>query len=108
MQNVASNNGYIKTMIANWAKKQGLAYNISKMNGVEEKSWGYSFAKWLVFDRIKTTLGLDNCRIFVTAAAPLSTEVKRYFMSLDIPIMDAFGMSECAGALTLSRNDCYR
>ncbi|XP_015517934.1 very long-chain-fatty-acid--CoA ligase bubblegum isoform X1 [Neodiprion lecontei] len=108
MQAVARNNGVIKTWIANWAKAQALDYNINKMNGVDYKSWSYLLAKWLIFGKIKSTLGLDKCNIFVTAAAPLSTEVKRYFMSLDIPIMEAFGMSECAGAHTLSQNDNYR
>ncbi|KAK2580669.1 hypothetical protein KPH14_007772 [Odynerus spinipes] len=73
MQLVARSNGRIKTWIATWAKVQ-----------------------------VKTTLGLKRCKIMGTAAAPLSTEVKKYFMSLDIPIMDAFGMSECSGAHSLT------
>lgn len=105
---VGRNNGPIKTWLANWAKSQGLKYNMNRMNGVDYKSWSYLFAKWLVFNRVKDNLGLDDCGIFATAAAPLSTDVKRYFMSLDIPILDVFGMSECAGAQTLSTNDRYR
>ncbi|XP_012276951.1 very long-chain-fatty-acid--CoA ligase bubblegum [Orussus abietinus] len=108
MQDVARSNGPIKTWIANWAKAQGLYYNMNKMNGVDYKHWGYLIAKWLVFNKVKSTLGLDRCKIFVTAAAPLSTEIKRYFMSLDIPIMEAYGMSECSGAHTLSSNERYR
>ncbi|XP_008544493.1 very long-chain-fatty-acid--CoA ligase bubblegum isoform X1 [Microplitis demolitor] len=108
MMLVARNNGPIKTWIATWAKAQGLYYNMNKMNGVDYKTWGYIFAKWLVFNKIKATLGLDRCKIFVTAAAPLSDDIKKYFMSLDIPIMEAYGMSECAGAHTLSTENKYR
>ncbi|KAK0162315.1 hypothetical protein PV327_008662 [Microctonus hyperodae] len=108
MMAVARNNGPIKTWIANWAKAQGLYYNMNKMNGVDYKTWGYIFAKWLVFNKVKAALGLDRCKIFVSAAAPLSDDIKRYFMSLDIPTMEAYGMSECAGAHTLSTPDRYR
>ncbi|XP_066603794.1 very long-chain-fatty-acid--CoA ligase bubblegum isoform X2 [Prorops nasuta] len=108
MQEVARNNGPIKTWIANWAKAQGLQYNMNKMNGIDYKHWGYVIAKWLVFNKVKAALGLDRCKLFATAAAPLSTEVKKYFMSLDIPIMEAYGMSECSGAHTLSTEKKYR
>ncbi|XP_033218874.1 very long-chain-fatty-acid--CoA ligase bubblegum-like isoform X2 [Belonocnema kinseyi] len=108
MQLVARNNGPIKTWIATWAKAQGLFYNMNKMNGVDYKNWGYLIAKWLVFNKVKAALGLDRCRIFVTAAAPLGNDVKKYFMSLDMPIMEAYGMSECSGAHALSTNNRYR
>ncbi|XP_014226106.1 very long-chain-fatty-acid--CoA ligase bubblegum isoform X1 [Trichogramma pretiosum] len=108
MQAVARSNGPIKTWIANWAKAQGLHYNQQRMNGVDYKSWGYLIAKWLVFDKVKAALGLDRCHLFGTAAAPLSTEVKKYFMSLDIVIVDVYGMSECAGAHTLCSIDNFR
>ncbi|XP_008205010.1 very long-chain-fatty-acid--CoA ligase bubblegum isoform X1 [Nasonia vitripennis] len=108
MQAVARNNGPIKTWIANWAKAQGLQYNLDRMNGVEYKSWSYLIAKWLIFRKVKAALGLDRCHVFGTAAAPLSTEVKKYFMSLDIVIIDAYGMSECAGAHSLGTSNAFR
>ncbi|KAF7405424.1 hypothetical protein HZH66_004330 [Vespula vulgaris] len=81
MQLVARNNGRVKTWIATWAKSQGLIYNTNKMNGIDYKHWGYIIAKWLVFDKVKT--------------------------NLDIPIMEAFGMSESSGAHTItSSNNC--
>lgn len=107
MQLVARNNGRVKTWIATWAKSQGLIYNTNKMNGIDYKHWGYIIAKWLVFDKVKTNLGLNRCKLFITAAAPLSVEIKKYFLSLDIPIMEAFGMSESSGAHTItSSNNC--
>lgn len=108
MQEKARSNGVIKTWIAKWAKAQGLYYHTNKMNGVDYKNWSYVFAKWLVFDKIKAALGLQKCRIFVTAAAPLNTDIKKYFLSLDIPIIEAYGMSECSGAHTIGNYKEYR
>lgn len=108
MQEKARSNGVIKTWIAKWAKTQGLYYHMNKINGVDYKHWGYVFAKWLVFDKIKAALGLNKCQICVTAAAPLSTDIKKYFLSLDIPIVEAYGMSECSGAHTICDYKEYR
>lgn len=108
MQLVARNNGRVKTWIATWAKTQGLHYHMNKMNGVDYKHWSYLIAKWLIFDKVKANLGLNKCKFFCTAAAPLSNEVKKYFMSLDIPIMDAYGMSECSGPHTITLQNRYR
>lgn len=108
MQEKARSNGVIKTCIARWAKAQGLYYHTNKMNGVDYKNWSYIFAKWLVFDKIKAALGLQKCRVFVSSAAPLNSDIKKYFLSLDIPIIEAYGMSECSGAHTLSNYTEYR
>lgn len=108
MQEKAQSNGTIKTWIAKWAKAQGLSYHTNRMNGLDYKHWGYILAKWLVFDKIKMALGLDKCRYNFSAAAPLSTDIKRYFLSLDIAIYEAYGMSECSGAHTLMNDKEYR
>lgn len=65
---------------------------------IEDNSYGYWLAQNLVLKKVKAALGFSNCKMYLTAAAPLSIEVKSYFMSLDMPIMDVFGMSESAGA----------
>lgn len=108
MQEKARSNGVIKTYIARWAKAQGVYYHMNKINGMDYKNWGYIFAKWIVFDKIKAALGLQKCRLFVSAAAPLNIDIKKYFLSLDIPIIEAYGMSECSGAHTLGNYTQYR
>jgi long-chain-fatty-acid--CoA ligase ACSBG len=45
-------------------------------------------AKTLVFSRIKQALGFDRCVTFLSGAAPISVDIKKYFMSIDIPLMD--------------------
>jgi len=108
MQEKAKNNGVIKTWIAKWAKAQGLHYYTNKINGIDYKHWGYVFAKWLVFDKVKAALGLNKCYIFVTAAAPLNIDIKKYFLSLDVPVLEVYGMSESSGPHTLTDFKEYR
>ncbi|CAK9800207.1 Long-chain-fatty-acid--CoA ligase ACSBG2 [Anthophora plagiata] len=108
LQLVARNNGYIKTWISSWAKAQALYYHTNKMNGVDVKSWGYLVAKWLIFSKVKAALGLDRCNMCFSGAAPLSDDIKQYFLSLDMPILEAYGMSESSGAHTLATHDTFR
>lgn len=48
----------------------------------------YSLAHQVVLSKIKKALGLDRCITFVSAAAPIALDVVKYFMSLDIPVME--------------------
>ncbi|XP_022118803.2 long-chain-fatty-acid--CoA ligase ACSBG2 isoform X3 [Pieris rapae] len=99
---VGSSRGAMTKCIASWAKEQGSKHHLARINGQEGTTCGYKLAKSLVFNKVKETLGMDLCDVFVTAAAPLSPDIKKFFLSLDIPLMDAFGMSEAAGAHSLS------
>jgi len=108
MQEKAHNNGIIKTWIIEWAKAQALHYYRNKINGTNYKHWGYVFAKWLVFDKVKAVLGLNKCQIFATAAAPLNIDIKKYFLSLDMPLLEGYGMSECSGAHTITDINKYK
>ena len=47
-------------------------------------------------------LGLDRCSVIYTGAAPISLETMRYFQSINIPLLELYGMSECSGVATLS------
>ncbi|KYN01488.1 PREDICTED: very long-chain-fatty-acid--CoA ligase bubblegum-like [Cyphomyrmex costatus] len=102
MQEKARSNGVIKTWIAKWAKAQSLHYYTNKMNGIDYKHWGYVFAKWLIFDKVKVAMGLNKCHHFVTSAAPMNIDIKKYFLTSDIPLLEGYGMSECSGGQTLN------
>lgn len=108
MLKLGASGGRLQTCIAGWAKRHGLQHNMDKIEGKPSNTWSYSLARTLVFRTIRNKLGLGHCRTFASAAAPLSPEIKKYFLSIDIPIMDVFGMSEASGAHTITMPDKNR
>ncbi|XP_016945712.3 long-chain-fatty-acid--CoA ligase heimdall [Drosophila suzukii] len=60
---------------------------------------------WLasrIIKPIREMIGLDNCRVFLTGGAPTSEEMKKFFLGLDMPLGECYGMSETGGAVTLN------
>ncbi|XP_038194547.1 long-chain-fatty-acid--CoA ligase ACSBG2 [Arvicola amphibius] len=91
-----------------WAKILGLKVNTKRMLGKRDIPMNYRMAKALVFTKVRTSLGLDNCHSFFSGAAPLSQDVSEFFLSLDIPVGELYGMSECSGPHTASSKNKYR
>jgi len=60
----------------------------------------YPLARALVFKKVRKALGLDRCRVIISGAAPIRRETLEFFMSLDMPLMEGYGMSESSGMLT--------
>jgi long-chain-fatty-acid--CoA ligase ACSBG len=83
-------------MIANFAKARGEEGSFKELKK-EETSLGFNIAKTVVYNKIKYALGLDQCLIFSSGAAPLNKETKKYFAQLNIFIHNAYGMSETSG-----------
>ncbi len=52
----------------------------------------------LVFRAIQEHLGLRRCRLPASGAAPVAPELLRWFHAIGVPIREAYGMTECAGA----------
>ncbi len=57
---------------------------------------------------MKKALGLQRCWRIASAAAPMSKEILDYFLSLDIRIMEIYGMSECSGPHLMNVPDEHR
>ena len=60
----------------------------------------FNFANFLILKRIKQALGLDESLQFMYGAAPLKQTSVDYFASLDIPLINLYGLSETTGAAT--------
>ena len=74
---------------------------IAKLNN-KSLPWGWHVANKLVFENVKKALGLDACKLSFTAAAPIGKKTMEYFMSLDNPLYEVYGMSECSGPHTVN------
>jgi len=62
----------------------------------------YSLAEFAVLRRIKQAIGLDQSLVYLYGAAPLKQSSVDYFASLDIPLINLYGLSETTGSTTVS------
>jgi long-subunit acyl-CoA synthetase (AMP-forming) len=98
----------LKRKIAAWAKKVGCAQHLASAAPSLMQRLQYALAKKLVYSKVRAALGLDRCRMQVSAAAPISRSTLEYFFSLDIPLLEVYGLSESSGPATISVPDAFR
>ncbi len=53
--------------------------------------------------RIRSKLGLDRGRVFVSAAAPIDAELVRWFHAIRVPVAEVYGQTEDCGPTTMNR-----
>lgn len=103
MAKMAAKTTGLKKSFATWAKNKGaIKYQATQVDGNHKLPFGISIAEKL-FGKIKSALGLDRARMFMTGAAPIAKEVLQYFGQLDMPIVEIYGMSESSGPHTSGR-----
>ncbi|MBI2214432.1 MAG: AMP-binding protein [Acidobacteria bacterium] len=107
MRQVGDSAPPLRRKIAAWAKRVGLAGGYAIQRG-ERKPLTYGLATRIVFAKVREKLGLDETRLCVTSAAPISLSTLEYFLSLGIPIYEVYGMSECTGPTTVQKPGVHR
>lgn len=99
----------IKKVLAGWAKRKGAEKSRrAQYNGSATTPWGFQLANYIVLSKIKKKLGLSECRYCYTGAAPISLSTLTYFASLDIPVYELFGQSECTGPHSLGSRQQWK
>jgi long-chain-fatty-acid--CoA ligase ACSBG len=97
--------GGVLGAIGDWAKSVASEkFLASQLGSDAEPPLAFPVAK-LLLNKVRAALGLDRCRYCLSGAAPITTETLDYFGSLDIPIHQVYGMSECTGPATLDLPD---
>lgn len=82
----------LKKTISTKCKEAGIQHHLHNKDGIMWK-----FGQKAIYPKVKEALGLDKCRHFYTGAAPIAQETLVYFLSLDIVILELFGMTEVTG-----------
>ena len=60
----------------------------------------FRLARWLVLDNVRKMIGIHRARYLVTGAAPISPELVKWYLSLGVPMLEVWGMTETCGAST--------
>ena len=60
----------------------------------------YALANKLIFSKLKSVLGLDQIYFIGLGAAPMPRKVLEFFLGMDIPCCDAYGLSETSPMVT--------
>jgi long-chain-fatty-acid--CoA ligase ACSBG len=100
LQEIAQKTTGLKKSISTWAKSRASWHcNYAQYDSPCKGAlpWGYHIANHLVLSKIKEALGFTHCLAFYTAAAPIARDTLEYFASLDIPVLELFGQTECTG-----------
>merc|ERR1719446_563325 len=93
----------IKKKIATWAKGKGLEYCMNQqMGGSGATPFLHGLADKLILSKARDALGLDQCKVFLTGAAPISIDTLEYFGQLGMQIQNCYGMSESSGITTMT------
>ncbi len=101
----------LKKMIADWAMGVGREVSAVKMRGGQPSGLlglKYAIADKLVFSKAKPNMGLQNARVCVTGAAPISAEILEFFSGLDLVIQEVYGQSEDCGPTSFNLANCAK
>jgi long-chain acyl-CoA synthetase len=94
-----------KAILLKWARSVSTKYwNLNHRNALVPSLlfMQYNLARRLVFNKLKPLLGLGRARLCISGAAPISQEIVRFFLSIDIPIYEVYGQSEDCGPTTFN------
>ena len=96
---------------ASWLQQAAYAWGIGVgaqiadqvMAGQPVSGWlklKFMLARWIALDNARKLMGIHRARFCVTGAAPISPELVKWYMSLGVPMLEVWGMTETCGAAT--------
>ncbi|XP_063170458.1 long-chain-fatty-acid--CoA ligase ACSBG1 isoform X2 [Candoia aspera] len=107
IKEVSSQTGLLKKKMLSWAMSVTLEQNLSCSNSDSKPYW-MRMVDSLLLAKIRCALGLSQCQKHFCGAAPLPVEVSQFFLGLNIPLYEAYGMSETTGPHCMSGPHIYR
>jgi long-chain acyl-CoA synthetase len=100
----------VKRALIGWALRVGRRASDLRQAGRELPrglALQHRLADRLVYSKVKERLG-GRLRIGISGGAPLAKEIVEFFHSLDILILEGYGLTECTTAATVNRPSQFR
>ena len=100
----------IRQKIFWWALGQGKAVLQLTMAGKKPGWWlsrKHSLASKLVFSKLKERVG-GRIRFFVSGAAPLSADIGEFFASLNMIVLEGYGLTETSPVLSVNKLEKFK
>ena len=97
----ARSKGDLSYKIYKWSTKVGKEYSLGKKGF--PMNIKYKIAKKIVFDKVVDKLG-GHVRFFVSSSAPLSEDTAMFFKSMNLEILEAYGMTEAGPLISINKN----
>ncbi|MHA7631572.1 AMP-dependent synthetase/ligase [Corallococcus sp. M7] len=101
----------LKRRLVEWARATALERNTRVLSQERVPSFmeaKFALAQRLVFQPLKTRIGLEKAKLFSTSAAPIGRDVLDFFASIDVVLLEVWGMTEVSGPATVSTAECAR
>jgi long-chain acyl-CoA synthetase len=68
----------------------------------------FMVARWLALDNVRKMIGIHRARFLLTGAAPISSDLIRWYLALGVPMLEVWGMTETAGLATCMQGGVIR
>ncbi|MFP5399531.1 MAG: AMP-dependent synthetase/ligase [Gammaproteobacteria bacterium] len=68
----------------------------------------FVLARWLALDNVRRLIGIHRARYLLTGAAPISPDLIRWYLSLGVPMLEGWAMTENCALGTINRPEAIR
>ena len=70
--------------------------------------WGWTFATQCILNKVTESLGLSKAKYIISGGNFIDVTIIEFFMSIGVPIIETYGLSETSGAGTTNVYDQWR
>jgi long-chain acyl-CoA synthetase len=95
--------GFVQQAVYAWGIGVGGRIADKVLAGQPVDAWlklQFVLAQWLALNNVRKTIGIHRSKYLVTGAAPISPDLVRWYLSLGVPMLEVWGMTETCGAAT--------